>query len=197
LRVIAGSAKGKRLKAPRGLATRPITDMIKGALFNVWGARVIAAEILDLFAGSGGVGIEALSRGAKRAVFVDNSPQAVGIIRENLANCHFSEGNPIIRGDVLRVLPQLDRRGNSFDLIYIDPPFTQEALFIPVMSALAATGLVKPEAIVVIRTPRRREMPDFGNLCQYRHTDYGESSLHYYCRQEGEPRDDGDFPDFR
>jgi len=197
LRVISGSAKGKRLKAPRGMATRPITDLIKGALFSVWGSRVIGARLLDLFAGSGSVGIEALSRGAREVVFVDNSREAIQAIKENLENCRFPHDLPIIRGDVLRVLQILDRRQERFDLVYLDPPFSNEPVFYQAMSALADVDILAPGAIVVIRAPRKKEMPDFGVLHKYRQSDYGESSLHYYCRQEGDPKDDGNFPDIR
>lgn len=197
MRVISGSAKGKRLKAPRGMATRPITDLIKGALFSVWGSRVIGARLLDLFAGSGSVGIEALSRGAREVVFVDNSREAIQAIKENLENCRFPHDLPIIRGDVLRVLQILDRRQERFDLVYLDPPFSNEPVFYQAMSALADVDILAPGAIVVIRAPRKKEMPDFGVLHKYRQSDYGESSLHYYCRQEGDPKDDGNFPDIR
>lgn len=197
MRVISGSAKGKRLRAPRGMATRPITDLIKGALFSVWGSRVIGARLLDLFAGSGSVGIEALSRGARQVVFVDNSREAIQTIKDNLANCRFPLDLPIIRGDVLKVLQALDRRQERFDLVYLDPPFSNERIFNQVMSALADVDILAPGAVVVIRAPRKKEMPDFGVLHKYRQSEYGESSLHYYCRQEGDPKDDGNFPDIR
>lgn len=191
MRVIAGSAKGKRLKAPRGLDTRPITDMIKGALFNVLGSRVLDTKFLDLFAGSGSVGIEAFSRGARQVLFVDSSYEAVKTIKENLANCGFVAGNQVYRGDVLQVLTMLDRRSDRFDIVYIDPPFTNESIFFKVMMSLAEVQVLEPDAIVIIRTPRKKEMPDFGNLRKYRQSGYGESSLHYYSRQEEDPEHDG------
>jgi 16S rRNA (guanine966-N2)-methyltransferase len=197
LRVISGSAKGKKLKAPRGLNTRPITDMIKGALFNVWGPRVTGCKLLDLFAGSGSVGIEALSRGAEKVVFVDNSNEAVKIIKENLANCRFDPMSTIYRSDVLKVLGLLNRQGDRFDLVYIDPPFTNEKIFYEVMVALDEVDILDPDGIAVLRTPRKKEMPDFKNLHRYRQSSYGESSLHYYCRYEEDPKDDGNFPNIR
>jgi 16S rRNA (guanine966-N2)-methyltransferase len=194
LRVISGSAKGKRLKAPAGLNTRPITDMIKEALFNVLGARVSEAKLLDLFAGSGSVGIEALSRGAEIVAFVDNSNEAVKIVKENLNNCKFTSGYQVLRSDVFKALEILKRHDNKFDLVYIDPPFTNEKIFNEIMRAIAKTDVLEPDGIVIIRTPRRKEMPLFTGLDNYRSNHYGESSLHYYCRCEEDPKDDGNFP---
>jgi 16S rRNA (guanine966-N2)-methyltransferase len=197
LRVISGSAKGKKLKAPGGLNTRPITDLIKGALFNVWGAKVAGAKLLDLFAGSGSVGIEALSRGAQKVVFVDNSWEAVQVIKDNLNNCRFDPIFTIYRSDVIQAVRLLNRQGNRFNLIYIDPPFTNEMIFDQVMVALAEVDILEPDGIIVIRTPRKRDLPDFLSLHKYRQSGYGESSLHYYCRYEEDPKYDGNFPNIR
>lgn len=191
MRIISGSAKGRRLKAPPGLNTRPITDMIKEALFNVWGNRIYEAKMLDLFAGSGSVGIEALSRGAEYVVFVDNSNSAVKVIRENLNHCNFESGFDIYRGDVFQVLNRIANRSAKFDLVYIDPPFTQDHLFKKVMELLSQLDILESDGIVVIRTPRKKDMPSFEPLYKYRHDNYGESSLHYYRRYEEEPKDDG------
>jgi len=192
LRVISGTAKGRRLKAPPGLSTRPITDMIKEALFNVWGAKVVDARILDLFAGSGSVGIEALSRGAREVVFVDNASAAVRVIRANLDHCQLRSGFEVLRGDVFQTLQRISRQGLQFDLVYVDPPFTREDIFEPVMEALSQADVVAADGVVVIRLPRKKEMPTFSPLVKYRQGNYGESSLHYYCRCEEEPNDDGD-----
>jgi len=188
LRVISGSAKGKKLKAPSGLNTRPITDMIKEALFNVLGPRVPDSKMLDLFAGSGSVGVEALSRGAHTVVFVDNSNEAVKVVKENLNNCNFSSKYQVLRSDVFKALGLLQRHDNRFDLIYIDPPFTNERIFNQIMTAIDETDILEPDGIVIIRTPRRKEMPMFNGLHKYRSNNYGESILHYYCRAEEDPK---------
>lgn len=191
MRVISGSAKGRKLKAPPGLDTRPITDMIKGALFNIWGSKVAGSKLLDLFAGSGSVGIEALSRGAEKVFFVDKSNQAVRVIKENLSHCGFEKVGHVYHGDIFQALGVLARQGELFDLIYIDPPFTNSQIFSEVMELLDRTDIYGENADIVLRTPRKMEMPSFIRLKKYRHKSYGESSLHYYCRQEEDPKDDG------
>ena len=193
MRVISGSAKGRKLKAPPGLHTRPITDMIKGALFNVLGTRVPDSKLLDLFAGSGSVGIEALSRGARSVVFVDNSNEAIKIVTENLENCKFTRVYQVIRSDVFKALGLLKRHDEKFDLIYIDPPFTNDKIFDEVMIAIDGIDILEPDGILIIRTPRRKEMPAYNRLREYRLNHYGESSLHYYSRSEEDPKNDGNF----
>lgn len=181
VRVIAGSAKGKRLKAPSGKETRPITDMIKEALFNVIGPNIQDARFLDLFAGSGSVGIEALSRGAAGLVFVDNNPAAVRIIYENLDNCGFEDHYEVYCNDVLRALTVLHKNQVKFDYIYVDPPFTVEGIFMDVMKKLDQVDIIKPHGTVIIRTRRHKPLPEtLSRLKRYRLNYYGESAMHYY-----------------
>ncbi len=194
MRVITGLAKGKKLKAPAGLNTRPITDMIKEALFNVLGDRVRGSTFLDLFAGSGSVGIEALSRGARKVVFVDSSGEAIKIVKENLANCGLESGGEVFRSDVFRALSLLQRQGLRFELIYIDPPFTNDRIFDEVMATVGTADLLKSDATVVIRTPRKKDISStFNQLLRYRISNYGESNLNYYSIHKEDTKHDGDF----
>jgi 16S rRNA (guanine966-N2)-methyltransferase len=119
MRVIAGSAKGIRLRAVPGTTTRPISDRVKEALFSILGEAVHGARVLDLFAGTGSVGIEALSRGAIEATFVDNEPRAAATIRTNLKQTRLEKGARVVRSDVFRYL---SGPSEPFDLIYIAPP---------------------------------------------------------------------------
>jgi putative methyltransferase len=120
IRVIAGSAKGKRLKLVPGDSTRPVMDRVKEALFSILGGDILDAHVLDLFAGTGSVGIEALSRGAEFALFVDNNAQAIKTIRENLALTHLESRASVRRADALRLLE--GQPAGTFDIIYIAPP---------------------------------------------------------------------------
>ncbi|HEX3010623.1 MAG TPA: 16S rRNA (guanine(966)-N(2))-methyltransferase RsmD [Syntrophomonadaceae bacterium] len=194
MRVIAGQAKGKRLKAPPGMNTRPITDMIKEALFNVLGDTVRDSSFLDLFAGSGSVGIEALSRGAKQVVFIDNNSSAVGIIKENIINCGFSKGFSVYRNDVFKALTLFDQRKTKFDLIYVDPPFTIEKIFDPVIYALDQSNILERNGRIILRTQRKKQLTaQLNYLEEYRTNNYGESVLHYYRMYEEVKPNDGNF----
>lgn len=182
MRIIAGIAKNRKLKAPSGHNTRPITDMIKEALFNVLGAKTKDANFLDLFAGSGSVGIEALSRGAKLVIFIDNDNAAVKVIKSNLEHCNFTSGFEVYKNDVFKALNILEKRKLAFNIIYVDPPFTKTELFEQVMISLDSKfKLIAKEGLIIIRTPSRYSMPDeYSNLIKCRYDEYGESALHYY-----------------
>ncbi len=120
LRVIAGSAKGLHLKSVPGDTTRPITDLVKESLFNILGDEIVGAEVLDLFGGTGAVGIEALSRGAKFATFLDKNSSAVRTIQQNLSITHFSDYAKVIRIDAFQFLASPTE--TQFDVIYVAPP---------------------------------------------------------------------------
>lgn len=185
MRVIAGTAKGHPLIAPKGMDTRPITARIKEALFSIWQMRIAGSRFLDLFAGSGSIGIEALSRGAKKVVFVEQSQKAIEIIRRNLAACHLEAGYEIYRDDVFRRLPRLTEAEDVFDLIYLDPPFTVKGIFVPVMEALSNAAILAHNGIVAIRTPREMELPDrIINLTKTKLKQYGISCVHFFSNVE-------------
>ncbi|MDD2619609.1 MAG: 16S rRNA (guanine(966)-N(2))-methyltransferase RsmD [Syntrophomonadaceae bacterium] len=192
MRIISGRAKGKRLKAPSGNNTRPITDMIKESLFNVLGLGVAGSYFLDLFAGSGAVGIEALSRNAALVLFIEKDNNAIRVIKDNLINCGFDKGYEVYRNDVFKALDIIRKRGLYFDYIYIDPPFTNEPIFEETLKALDMAGILAGEGIIIIRTRRKKLLPSkLKNIKKYRVNDYGESTLHYYCLFEEEENDDG------
>lgn len=194
MRVIAGQFKGKRLKAPPGKNTRPITDMIKESLFNVLGDKVSGSIFLDLFAGSGSVGIEALSRGAEKVIFIDNNAMALKTIKQNISNCRINEGFEIYRNDVFKALEMLNRRERKFDLIYIDPPFTNTKIFDEVMKTIDNISILKQQGLLVIRTHRKLVLTNkLVNLEPYRSNIYGESVLHYYRIYGEVQNNDGDF----
>ncbi|KUG03088.1 16s rrna (guanine(966)-n(2))-methyltransferase ssu rrna m(2)g966 [hydrocarbon metagenome] len=186
MRVISGTAKGKRLKAPPGMTTRPVTDMVKEALFNVLGFDVGGSRFLDLFAGSGSIGVEALSRGADMVVFIDRDARATGIIKSNLENCGFDRNlYEVHRNDVFKAVDILQKRRVEFDLIYIDPPFTDEEIFAKIMHRMDKKGIMKSQCKIIIRTRRKMSLPeDLKNLKKFRVNDYGESTLHYYNMNE-------------
>jgi 16S rRNA (guanine966-N2)-methyltransferase len=151
MRIIAGTLRGRRLKAPTWEGLRPTSDRLRETLFNIVAARVPAAHVLDGYAGTGAVGIEALSRGASRVVFVERDARAARLIAENLAHCGVENGYAIIRADLARLV----RPGGTmpFDLIVLDPPYAEPGVAAIVARAgswLAAGGLL------VLEHARRR-----------------------------------------
>lgn len=181
MRVIAGKARGHPLMAPSGMNTRPVTDKIKEALFSIWQLQIVGAHFLDLFAGSGSMGIEAMSRGAEKTVFVEKDHGAVDIIKKNLAACKFTGGYKIYKDDVFRRIDRLKMDKEQFDIIYLDPPFTVDEIVIPVMETLSDGRLLTEDGIAVIRTRKEKEMPDeIGTLKKFKLKTYGISSVHFY-----------------
>jgi len=151
MRVIAGTAKGRRLRAGRGLALRPTADKVKGALFNILESRfnLESAAVLDLFAGTGALGIEALSRGAAPVTFVEQSSAAVRLLRENVRLCGFEDRARVLAMSVRRALAQLAREGARFDGVLADPPY-ERGLLENTLSAVAEHGLVRPGGWVIV-----------------------------------------------
>jgi 16S rRNA (guanine966-N2)-methyltransferase len=152
LRVIAGRYGGRRLQAPPGAATRPTSDRVREALFSILGARVDGADVLDLFAGSGALGIEALSRGAARATFVDSAPPALRALRANLAA--LGADAEVVRADALRWLRGASEGERQYSLVFLDPPYRRAAALGAELSD-ALPAVLGPDALVVSESDRR------------------------------------------
>lgn len=185
MRVIAGTARGRRLRTPSGLSIRPTSDRVKEALFSIIASRLKTFEgrsILDLCAGSGSLGIEALSRGALRAVFIDHDAKALDLIRRNLFHTGLSERGIILKGDVITLLERIANRGERFDAVLADPPYAADlALKIP--ETVVSLDILAPGGIMVIEHDARRFLPtleDHGIVYTLR--SYGTTSLSIYER---------------
>lgn len=148
MRVIAGKARRIQLKTIEGLETRPTTDRIKETLFNMIAHGLRDTSFLDLFAGSGGIGIEALSRGAKETVFVEKNPKAVVCIRENLKKTKLEEQAEVLQTDVISALSRLEGR-KKFDYVFMDPPYNQ-FLEKQVLMHLAQSDLLNEDALIIV-----------------------------------------------
>ncbi|MGI5946578.1 MAG: 16S rRNA (guanine(966)-N(2))-methyltransferase RsmD [Lachnospiraceae bacterium] len=148
MRVIAGSAKRLQLKTIEGMDTRPTTDRIKETLFNMLQPEILDCSFLDLFAGSGAIGIEALSRGADEAVFVEQSPKACTCIRDNLKTTRLEDKASVLELDVLSALKRLEHRGRPFDLIFMDPPYRMD-LEKQVLTYLRDSSLADSHTLIV------------------------------------------------
>lgn len=154
MRVISGRLKGRRLIAPNGLATRPTADRIKESVFNILGERVQAKHVLDLFAGTGALGIEALSRGAKQAIFIDRARAALDAIHGNIKNLGLEDRARVIQWDILKNLNCLSSSAILFDLVFMDPPYAAQAVP-PALDTLVDCGKLAPGACIVIEHSAR------------------------------------------
>lgn len=151
MRVIAGKARRLPLISPEGKDTRPTTDRIKETLFNILQDEVPGCHFLDLFSGSGGIGIEALSRGAKEAVFVEFGKEALACIRANLNKTRLMDQATVLPVEVTYGISKLEKMGKKFDIVYADPPY-QKGFEPKVLDLLAGSGIVKPGALVILES---------------------------------------------
>lgn len=149
MRVIAGTARRLKLETPAGRHTRPTSDKIKETLFNMIQQDLYDARFLDLFSGSGGIAIEALSRGAAEAVMVDNDREALRCIRANLAHTHFEEQARVMAMDVIQALRRLDQQGKAFDIIFMDPPYSM-GLERRILPYLVDSSLVHDDTRIIV-----------------------------------------------
>ncbi len=155
MRVVAGALRGRRIAAPPGRETRPTSDRVREALFAILG-DLTGLRVLDLFAGSGALGIEALSRGAASAVFVERSPRAADVVRANLAALGLEAS--VVRADARGALRDASARADAYDLVFLDPPYRDAAAWGRELSA-ALPGVLAPGARVVSESDRRQPLP--------------------------------------
>jgi 16S rRNA (guanine(966)-N(2))-methyltransferase RsmD len=159
MRVISGTSKGRKLATPRSEGLRPTSDRVKESLFNILGRKIEGKRLLDLFAGTGNLGIEALSRGAERVLFVEKGKQALGLIQKNLSLCGMEGKSEIIPKDVSRAIGILKQRGESFDLILMDPPYGK-GLVRQTLMKLFEQEIHHEVSILVIEHDRREPLPE-------------------------------------
>ncbi len=177
MRVITGKARGVALKTPEGLQTRPTTDRVKEALFSVIQFDVPGATVLDLFGGTGQLGIEALSRGAKRAVFVDESDKACRLIRENLSRTKLVEQGSVVRSDYLAYL---GRCGDKFNLIFLDPPYA-EVFLENALKRITEIDILQSGGIIITERPLGKELSfEFKGYTRSKDYKYGNTLITLY-----------------
>src|SRR6266702_8452967 len=182
MRIIAGTFRSRTLEAPAGLATRPTSDRLRETLFNVLAPRIKGAAVLDLYAGSGAVGIEALSRGAERVTFVERAPAALKVLRGNLSRLGLTRGFRIVAGGVGAFLRRPDA-GAAFDLVFLDPPYDAEAEYAGTLGLLGGmAGRVLAAGALVIAEHRRKEklQDRYGGLGRTRLLEQGDAALSFY-----------------
>lgn len=182
MRVIAGTARRRNLVCPSGDNTRPTTDRIKETLFNILQTEVPDARFLDLFSGSGGIGIEALSRGSSQCVFVENGREAVNCIKTNLKNTGFTDRSQVMAMDVMQALRRLDTLHQPFDIIFMDPPYRKD-FEVKVIPFLLQSSLAQEGTLIIAETALDTDisyMEDFS--CQVERVKEYKTNRHVFLR---------------
>ncbi|WP_243124094.1 16S rRNA (guanine(966)-N(2))-methyltransferase RsmD [Pelotomaculum schinkii] len=180
--MISGSARNRKLKVPGGLTVRPTADRVKEALFNILREHVPGCCFLDLFAGSGSIGIEALSRGASVAVFVEANHRHAAIIKENLKACGLEPSARLITAKVTEALHLLAREGQAFDLVFLDPPYLK-SLEAVTLADIDRYHLLKPGGMVIVESSKRDCLPQsVDGLRLLRAEKYGDTILSFFRR---------------
>lgn len=183
MRVISGTAKGRKLAPPKDRRIRPTSDRVKEALFSILISQcgdLDGKSVLDLFAGSGNLGIEALSRGAERAVFIDNNRTSVTLVAANLRSTGLHERGEVVQSDVIQALSRLSDKGKRFDLVFADPPYGL-GLAHALVDSLGAVNILGNNALVIIESAAQEEFPAVsGSIKQIDRRIYGDTALTFF-----------------
>jgi len=181
MRVVAGKFGGRKIAALRGLKLRPTSDRLRETLFDILGPMVKDSVFLDLFAGTGAVGIEALSRGARQCIFVEVHPAAVSLIGRNVKALGIIEGAAVISADARRALEKLESRRSHVDLAFVDPPYDHSRAYDETLGFLGTANLLAPRGCVIAEHARRRTLAErYGELERVRMVLQGDAALSFY-----------------
>lgn len=186
MRVVAGTRKGHPLLAVPGKDTRPTVDKVKESIFNMIGPYFDGGVALDLYAGTGGLGIEALSRGMDCCIFVDSNGKAIQVIKENLKSTHLQEQAEVYRNDANRALSVLSKREIKFDLVLLDPPYARQTLESQI-AIMDLHGLLSPRGMIVAEHDAKDVLADaIGNVKKVKEATYGITTITIYTYDKGE-----------
>jgi 16S rRNA (guanine966-N2)-methyltransferase len=183
MRVIAGTYRSRPLAAPKGMDTRPTSDRLRETLFNVLAPRIEGSVFIDLYAGSGAVGIEAISRGAREAIFVENAEPALKAIRQNLASLGIKGGYALEPRSASAAIKRLAAVGRHADIVFLDPPYASTNDYESTLTLLGneCAALLAPEAVVIAEHNKKSEPAEvFGQLHRYRLLKQGDAALSFY-----------------
>jgi len=180
LRVIAGKFKGRKLLKPDSKDIRPTRDIVKEALFNILGPGIAGMSFLDLYAGTGSVGIEACSRGASEVVFCELKEDAIGVLEKNLANLDIADSCRVVKGDVMSVLSARYALNRSFDIVFMDPPYRDD-LAKKTLNAICVYDIIAPQGLALCEHYAEEDLPEvIGCLSLLEKRRYGNSAISFY-----------------
>jgi 16S rRNA (guanine966-N2)-methyltransferase len=185
LRVISGKCKGKKLFSLEGLSLRPTSDRVREAIFDILQKFPPGEKVLDLFAGTGALGIEALSRGARKAVFVEGSTRSCGVLRKNVEACRLSDQAEVVAWEVQKGLKVLEERGDSFDLIFLDPPYGK-GLAYRTLESLSRSHILSVNALIVAEHSPDEDLASVPSLERIDWRQYGRTEVSFFRRKEKE-----------
>jgi 16S rRNA (guanine966-N2)-methyltransferase len=181
MRIISGQNRGQRIRTLKGTQLRPTSDQMRETLFDVLGPGVRDSAFLDAYAGSGAVGLEALSRGAKEVVFVEYHRAASDLIRRNLAALKMEDGFYLMNTKVLSAIERLDEEGSRFDFIFLDPPYSEAREYHQVLRQLGRSHLLAPTSLVIVEHSRHYFLEDrYNRLARTRTIRHGDAQLTFY-----------------
>ena len=184
MRIIAGNLKGRRLFSRKGQKLRPTSDRVKEAIFDILQDQIQGQKVLDLFAGTGGLGIEALSRGAKWAIFVEGSPRSLSALRRNIEECRLKERAEVLGREARAAIKILEARGTSFELIFLDPPYGK-GLARRALEALARSSIVAPDALVIAEHSLSENLDSIPSWQRVDGRRYGSTQVSFFRPQKG------------
>lgn len=180
MRVISGKARGLKLDSPKNNDVRPTTDRVKESLFNIINSYIIDSEVLDLFAGTGSLGIECLSRNAKSCVFVDNKKESLDIVKSNIKKARVENESTVLKEDFKSAIKTLNLKNKTFDIIFLDPPY-YENLFEICLDEISKNNLLKKDGIIVVEHDTKEILSEkINNLEKFRDKKYGNTTLSFY-----------------
>lgn len=180
MRIISGKARGKKLKPPESDHIRPTLDRVKENLYNMIGFAVRDAVVLDLFSGTGGIGIEALSRGAEKVYFVDNNKASYELTKYNVINANLQENAVIICQEAENALIQFEKQGLKFDIIFLDPPYNK-GIVQKILQQLEKYNIMQDEGLVIVETDREEETPErLGKFFKQKEKSYSSTKITFY-----------------
>lgn len=184
MRVISGRARGRKLQAPVGLNTRPTTDRVKESIFSMINFYIRESRVLDLFAGTGALGIEAISRGAQYGVFVDNNKKSVDVINKNLRDVKFEKESLVLNCDINTALSKLATKTEKFDVIFMDPPYLK-GFIIPTIEKIDNSQLLNDGGIILIEHDQKDVLEEkIGNFYRSKFKKYGNTLISIYKKEE-------------
>lgn len=183
MRVIAGSSKGMILKSPKGLETRPTTDRVKESIFSMIHSYIVDSIGLDLFAGTGALGIEALSRGAEKVYFVDSNKNSIKVVEENIAYTGFKQESIVLFRQAQRAISEFSSNKNKFDVIFMDPPYLK-GFIVPCINFIDTGEILNNEGIIVVEHDIKDLLPDYiGRLIKIKDKKYGNTRITIYAKE--------------